>query len=108
MSETSYPKTVQLPDGDSVELRIMTRDDRDAALGFARALPEEDLQFLRVDLTEESVVDDDISTYHQQTIRWLSAQPGFGRYWSIWSATYPPRFRAFVQKNLEAAEASTV
>ena len=58
MSETNYPKTLQLPDGASVELRLMTSEDRDAALAFARALPEEDLQFLRVDLTEESVVDD--------------------------------------------------
>ena len=36
----------------------MSSDDRDAILGFARALPEEDLLFLRVDLTEADVVDD--------------------------------------------------
>ena len=37
---------------------MMTGDDRDAVLNFARNLPEEDLLFLRVDLTEPAVVDD--------------------------------------------------
>ena len=53
-----YPRTFQLADGSSVELRVMSSDDRDAILGFARGLPEEDLLFLRVDLTEADVVDD--------------------------------------------------
>ena len=52
-----YPRTFQLSDGSEVELRVMSPDDRDAILGFARALPEEDLLFLRVDLTEADVVD---------------------------------------------------
>ncbi|XOV82639.1 MAG: GNAT family N-acetyltransferase [bacterium] len=54
----AYPKTVTLPDGASIELRQMTAADRDAVLAFARALPQEDLMFLRLDLTEASVVDD--------------------------------------------------
>jgi RimJ/RimL family protein N-acetyltransferase len=53
-----YPKTVSLPDGAQIELRRMTALDRDAVLGFARGLPQEDLLFLRVDLTEPGVVDD--------------------------------------------------
>ncbi|MYE83838.1 MAG: GNAT family N-acetyltransferase [Gammaproteobacteria bacterium] len=52
-----YPRAFQLADGSSVELRVMSSDDRDAILGFAQALPEEDLLFLRVDLTEPDVVD---------------------------------------------------
>ncbi|MFM7119778.1 MAG: N-acetyltransferase family protein [Gammaproteobacteria bacterium] len=52
-----YPKSLTLPDGGRVELRLMTPEDRDAILGFARGLPEEDLLFLRVDLTEPAVVD---------------------------------------------------
>lgn len=52
-----YPRAFQLADGSSVELRVMSSDDRDAILGFAKALPEEDLLFLRVDLTEPDVVD---------------------------------------------------
>ena len=52
-----YPRAFPLADGSSVELRVLSSDDRDAILGFARALPEEDLLFLRVDLTEADVVD---------------------------------------------------
>ncbi len=59
MSE--FPKKIKLPDGVEVELRTMTADDRDAVLDFARSLPEEDLLFLRVDLTKPEVVDDWIS-----------------------------------------------
>lgn len=57
MSNTEYPTNVQLPDGTSVELRRMSKEDRDAILAFAQSLPQEDLLFLRVDLTEASVVD---------------------------------------------------
>lgn len=54
----ALPKQVELPDGASVELRLMSAQDRDGMLAFARSLPQEDLLFLRVDLTEETVVDD--------------------------------------------------
>jgi RimJ/RimL family protein N-acetyltransferase len=57
-STSPFPKHVQLPDGTSIELRPMTHADRDAVLAFAQNLPEEDLLFLRVDLTEERVVND--------------------------------------------------
>ncbi len=53
-----YPKSVTLPEGPTVELRLMTEDDREAVLGFARSLPQEDLLFLRVDLTQPAVVDE--------------------------------------------------
>ena len=53
-----YPKTVTSDDGKKIEIRAMTSRDRDAILGFARQLPEEDLLFLRVDLTEPAVVDE--------------------------------------------------
>ncbi|NKB99299.1 MAG: GNAT family N-acetyltransferase [Pseudomonadales bacterium] len=56
VTETS--KRIVLPDESTVELLSMSKRDRDAVLTFARALPQEDLLFLRVDLTEESVVDD--------------------------------------------------
>ena len=54
----SYPRSVALPDGASVEIRLMTGADRDAVLEFARNLPEEDLLFLRVDLTRPEVIDE--------------------------------------------------
>jgi len=53
-----YPKSVTLPEGPTVELRLMTSADREAVLAFARGLPQEDLLFLRVDVTQPSVVDD--------------------------------------------------
>jgi len=53
-----YPKAVTLASGAEIELRMMVADDRDAVLEFARALPQEDLMFLRVDLTEPGVVDE--------------------------------------------------
>lgn len=57
----TYPRETKLPDGGSVEVRLMSADDRDAVLAFARGLPEEDLLFLRVDLTEPGVIDEWIS-----------------------------------------------
>jgi RimJ/RimL family protein N-acetyltransferase len=53
-----YPRNVRLSDGKDIEIRAMTAADRDAILAFARQLPEEDLLFLRVDLTEPAVVDE--------------------------------------------------
>ena len=60
MSEaaTEYPRETKLPDGGSVEVRLMSAADRDAVLAFAQGLPEEDLLFLRVDLTEPGVIDE--------------------------------------------------
>jgi L-amino acid N-acyltransferase YncA len=56
--ETSrhYPRDVRLADG-SVTLRYLTRADREAALAFARALPEHDILFLRRDITRPEVID---------------------------------------------------
>ncbi len=56
MSE-QFPQNVTL-NGTEVEVRLMSGDDRDAVLAFAKALPEEDLLFLRIDLTDPAVVDD--------------------------------------------------
>ena len=53
-----YPKSSTLPDGGQVEIRVMTGADRDPVLEFARGLPEADLLFLRVDLTEPDVIDE--------------------------------------------------
>ena len=53
-----YPKAVELPDGATVEMRLMTPADKNAILAFSKALDPEDLLFLRVDLTQPDVVDD--------------------------------------------------
>ena len=55
---SAFPKEIKLAGGIQFELRRMTADDRDAILDFAQKLPEEDLLFLRVDLTQPSVVDE--------------------------------------------------
>lgn len=52
-----FPRNITLPDGGDIELKIMGREDRDAMLAFARALPPEDLMFLRIDLTQDAAVD---------------------------------------------------
>jgi len=52
------PRVITLADGGKVELRHMTTADRDAVLAFAQRLPEEDLLFLRVDITSPEVVDE--------------------------------------------------
>ncbi|REJ75560.1 MAG: N-acetyltransferase [Acidobacteria bacterium] len=56
-SKRTYPWKTKIK-GEEVILRLMTSDDREAMLEFARALPEDDLLFLAVDITDESAVDD--------------------------------------------------
>ncbi len=66
-----YPKSISLPDGAVVEIRLMTASDRDAILAFSQALPQQDLLFLRVDLTQPDVVDNwiqNIETGHSTSI----------------------------------------
>jgi RimJ/RimL family protein N-acetyltransferase len=52
----TYPRTLTLGDGSQVGLRLMTSPDIHRLLTFARSLPEDDLQFLRVDITKMLVV----------------------------------------------------
>lgn len=52
----TYPWTTSV-NGTDVTFRLMTPDDRDEILEFARSLPSEDLVFLRTDVTQESTVD---------------------------------------------------
>ncbi len=52
----SYPRTISFGEQE-VTFRPMNRDDREAILGFARGLPENDLLFLRTDITRAEVID---------------------------------------------------
>ncbi len=54
----TYPKPITLGDGAKIEIRIMSQDDKTAVLSFARSLAEEDLLFLRSDITQPAVVDE--------------------------------------------------
>lgn len=51
-----YPCTITLANGHTLTLRLMTAADADRILAFARALPEDDLLFLRTDITDPAVV----------------------------------------------------
>ena len=46
----------QLPDGATVSLKLMGAEDQDAVVAFAKALPEEDLLFLSLDITDPKAV----------------------------------------------------
>ena len=52
----TYPWKTNV-DGKTVTLRLMTAEDKDAVLKFARLLPEDDLLFLSFDITDEDFVD---------------------------------------------------
>lgn len=52
----TYPWTTTI-DGQEVTFRLMEPSDRQAVIDFARSLNEEDLMFLRTDITQESTVD---------------------------------------------------
>jgi L-amino acid N-acyltransferase YncA len=53
-----YPKTFQLTNGRSFRVRLMepTEADKNAILAFARRLNEDDLLYLRTDITDPEVV----------------------------------------------------
>lgn len=53
----AYPRIRRIG-GAKVRFRLMTTVDRDAVLAFARALPAEDLLFLRLDITRDEGVDE--------------------------------------------------
>lgn len=55
-SKRKYPWSTVI-DGQTYTLRLMTAKDRDAMLKFARKLPEDDLLFLAIDITEKDAVE---------------------------------------------------
>lgn len=52
-----YPRELSLRGGQKVQLRLMDATDRERMLTFARALPADDLLFLRSNITEPAAVD---------------------------------------------------
>jgi L-amino acid N-acyltransferase YncA len=55
-SKRNYPWSTVI-DGKTYTLRLMTKKDGEAMLKFARKLPEDDLLFLAIDITEKDAVD---------------------------------------------------
>ncbi len=51
-----YPIQIKLRDGKSATIRLMEPKDVDAIIEFAKALPADDLLFLRTDITDRAVV----------------------------------------------------
>lgn len=51
-----YPHSVTLDDTSKVSLRLMNGGDTDRILNFARDVPEDDLLFLRIDITDRAAV----------------------------------------------------
>jgi RimJ/RimL family protein N-acetyltransferase len=56
--QSEYPKFVTLSGGVQVRLRLMEPADKEMILAFARALPPDDLLFLRTDITQTGVLDE--------------------------------------------------
>ncbi|MFQ5771196.1 MAG: GNAT family N-acetyltransferase [bacterium] len=52
-----YPKTVTLKDKNKVTLRLMVKEDMESLLKFYRSIPEENRQFLRIDVTNRQNVE---------------------------------------------------
>ncbi len=51
-----YPRTVHLKDNTAVTVRLMTAADAGRIVAFGRSLPEDDLLFLRLDITDPEAV----------------------------------------------------
>ena len=73
---SDYPRNVKLPDGTEIELREMSRSDRDSVLNFAKGLPQEDLLFLRTDLTNPNDVDNWMQNIESGRSKSLAAYDG--------------------------------
>jgi L-amino acid N-acyltransferase YncA len=53
-----FPKEITLPNGVGITLRLTEHGDKNKILAFARSLPQDDLLFLRTDITEPGSVDE--------------------------------------------------
>jgi len=71
-----YPLEITIANGRKLDLRLGGYDDRDAVLAFARNLPEQDLLFLRVDITKPESVDHWLSNVDEGTTLSIIAYDG--------------------------------
>jgi L-amino acid N-acyltransferase YncA len=70
----SYPKDLRLSDGRSGRLRFMQESDKEVMLAFARDLPQDDLLFLRTDITDPATIDQWIANIDKGTTVTLLAE----------------------------------
>ncbi|MEM9623185.1 MAG: GNAT family N-acetyltransferase [Pseudomonadota bacterium] len=57
----AFPQTITLENGDKLSLAPARSEDRNAIVRFAKNLTEQDLLFLRVDITQKKVVENWLS-----------------------------------------------
>ncbi len=69
-----YPKELKLPDGRIANVRLMARADKEQILEFARSLPQDDLLFLRTDITDPAVIDEWVDHVEKGTTITLLAE----------------------------------
>jgi RimJ/RimL family protein N-acetyltransferase len=70
-TSTAYPRRLQLAGRRSVSVRPMTYEDADALHRFFTGIPEEDLLFLRRDVTDREVIESwalDVAAGHTTTL----------------------------------------
>lgn len=80
-----YPKRAELPGGRVATLRLMERGDKAKILEFARSLPEDDLLFLRTDITDPAIVEEWVEAIEKgSTVTLLAEVDGkLGAYASV-------------------------
>jgi L-amino acid N-acyltransferase YncA len=57
-NDHGYPKELTLTNGKRATVRLMSRSDGPLVLKFARALPPDDLLFLRTDITDPATIEE--------------------------------------------------
>jgi len=73
VSKRTYPWTTTLKDKE-MTLRLMEPKDREALLGFAQSLPEDDLLFLAVDITRPEALDQWVHNIKTGQVRTVLAE----------------------------------
>lgn len=74
-TKRAYPWTTEVA-GQTVTLRLMNRGDLENALKFARELPEEDLMFLTVDITDPEAMEPYVRGIEQDRAVTVLAEAG--------------------------------
>jgi L-amino acid N-acyltransferase YncA len=71
-----FPKQIALPNGVEIALRLMEHGDKNRILAFARSLPQDDLLFLRTDITEAASVEEWIRAVERGDTATVIAEAG--------------------------------
>ncbi|HZP57257.1 MAG TPA: GNAT family N-acetyltransferase [Dehalococcoidia bacterium] len=83
-SALTLPRDVRLADGSAITLRLLARTDREPFLRFTQSLPEHDLLFLRIDISDPDVIDAWLDNIDLERIVTIVAERD-GRIWGYGS-----------------------